>query len=424
MSTPTAAAEFVEPTVFTDDDRRTLLRIEPETLEIVRKAGPLVLANAERMVNEFAGRLGETPQLIDLIGQHSTVPRLAGILGDYVRDFADVRLDEAHIESRRRIGAVHDRIQLPIDAYQAGLQTIRQIWVEAVLESGAKEKRTPAENAAIIIAFDKVLTFDEGIVSRHFTDALASAATDLRVQQAAQAEIARELNDLATQLSVAAGHSSASVQQMGATAEQVAGEVSAASAHAGQATATAREGAVAMEATAGSVTRVRQATEQLDSAAGDLEESSTKIGEVSVVLKQTADQINLLALNAAIEAARAGEAGRGFAVVANEVRKLAEATQLRLAESNQAIEAIKRSITEVRAAGRNTGDEVDQLVSATSGVTANFDQIVATVQTTGGSLETIAAASQQVAAAAGETGRASSEVARLADDVKRLAEAI
>jgi heam-based aerotactic trancducer len=424
MSTEAAVAEFAEPTVFTDDDRRTLLRIAPETLAIVRKAAPLVLANADKMVNEFAGRLGETPQLIDLIGEHSTVPRLAGILGKYVRDFADVRLDAAHIESRRRIGAVHDRIKLPIDAYQAGLQTIRQIWVEAVLESGAKEKRTPAQNAEIIVAFDKVLTFDEGIVSRHFTDALAAAAADLRVQQAAQSEIARELNELATQLSIAAGHSSASVQEMSSTAEQVASEVSAASEYAGQATATAREGAIAIEATAGSVTRVREAAEQLDSAAGDLEASSEKVGEVSGVLKQTADQINLLALNAAIEAARAGEAGRGFAVVANEVRKLAEATQLRLAESNQAIESIKRSIAEVRAAGRNTGEEVDQLVSATRGVTANFDQILETVQTTGGSLETIAAASQQVAAAAGETGRASNEVARLAEDVKRVAETI
>lgn len=69
---------------------------------------------------------------------------------------------------------------------------------------------------------------------------------------------------------------------------------------------------------------IGQSSEATAAVISDLEQKSQQIGQIIEAISGIASQTNLLALNAAIEAARAGEAGRGFAVVAEEVRKLAE----------------------------------------------------------------------------------------------------
>ncbi|MDS1141182.1 methyl-accepting chemotaxis protein [Pusillimonas sp. SM2304] len=55
-----------------------------------------------------------------------------------------------------------------------------------------------------------------------------------------------------------------------------------------------------------------------------IQDSSRKIGDIVLLIEEIAFQTNILALNAAVESARAGDAGRGFAVVAGEVRSLAQ----------------------------------------------------------------------------------------------------
>lgn len=65
------------------------------------------------------------------------------------------------------------------------------------------------------------------------------------------------------------------------------------------------------------------------------------INEMAQTISNIAEQVSLLSLNASIEAARAGENGKGFAVVAEEIGKLAN-------ETEHAVNSIKNTIGEVQ----------------------------------------------------------------------------
>ncbi len=111
-----------------------------------------------------------------------------------------------------------------------------------------------------------------------------------------------------------------------------------------------------------------------------LRESSAAIGNVVNLIAQIARQTTLLALNSTIEAARAGEAGRGFAVVATEVKALAVQTQNATEEISKKIEALQRDAT-------GSADAVQRISLAIEAIRPVFDNVNGAVaeqsQTTG-----------------------------------------
>ncbi|MCM3312782.1 methyl-accepting chemotaxis protein [Bacillus sp. FSL K6-6483] len=95
----------------------------------------------------------------------------------------------------------------------------------------------------------------------------------------------------------------------------------------------------------------------------ELGKKTEQIEQILTFIIGISKQTNLLALNAEIEAARAGEHGRGFAVVANEVRSLAEQT-------NVATSDIQEIISEIHQQSRQAAEVIEKsTVSVEDGIT-------------------------------------------------------
>ncbi|EHT9380423.1 methyl-accepting chemotaxis protein [Campylobacter jejuni] len=135
--------------------------------------------------------------------------------------------------------------------------------------------------------------------------------------------------------------------------------------------------AQSLEETAAALEEITSSMQNVSVKTSDVITQSEEIKNVTGIIGDIADQINLLALNAAIKAARAGEHGRGFAVVADEVRKLAERTQKSLSEIEANTNLLVQSIN----------DMAESIKEQTAGITQINDSVAQIDQTTKDNVE-------------------------------------
>src|SRR6056297_1292183 len=168
---------------------------------------------------------------------------------------------------------------------------------------------------------------------------------------------------------------------------------------------------------------VLQAIESIN----EMNQSSSRIAEITTMINEIAFQTNLLALNAAVEAARAGDQGRGFAVVAGEVRNLAQRSGNAAKEINELIGTSVEKIEKGTDLVNQSGTSLKEIIEAVNQVDRFVSEISASSEEQRRGIDQINIAvtdmdtmTQQNAAMVEQTASASEEMSNQAQELLEM----
>ena len=205
------------------------------------------------------------------------------------------------------------------------------------------------------------------------------------------------------------------MQQMTATAQDVARNASDTRDAVEQADRQARRGDELVRRASRGIDRLATEMHGCAESMQALLQESAAVGKVLDVINALAEQTNLLALNAAIEAARAGENGRGFAVVADEVRNLAQRTRASTGEIGGIVQQLRMVAEEAAARLHGSRALTNESVTLASQASDALREIAASVAVVGQMSQQIAAAAEEQSAVAEQVGQSMARVSAVAE---------
>ena len=258
----------------------------------------------------------------------------------------------------------------------------------------------PNEIGDLARDFDRMVARLRALVER-----VSGSALTLSVATGQMSDSLIQARDVADRQHGETEQVAAAMQEMTASAEEVARNTAFAADAAQQAKVLADQGQVAVAETTDAMSALAGEIATTAATLRSLEQDINRIGTVLDVIQSVSRQTNLLALNAAIEAARAGEQGRGFAIVADEVRTLAQRTQSSAGE-------IEVMVARLQQRSQQVGEE---MASSRQSASVSME----TARQAGLALAAITAAVDGISESMTQIASAAEEQTAVANDINR-----
>lgn len=240
------------------------------------------------------------------------------------------------------------------------------------------------------------------------------------------ARTSKMLADVANQSTQSSSQLSGTISNISSASSHIAESIRLAKQSTSAASSLTKEGKYTVEMMFAKIHSIQNSIDQSVKSMEELAHYNSKISEIANIITKIAAQTNLLSLNASIEAVHAGELGKGFGVVADEIKKLAESSEMQAQKISKLINEVvtKTQITVdlVKQNGVEFQEEA-QIVDKTHTVFGDITQSInaITLQIEGISMAvTEAAASAEEATASSEVQSASIEELSIA--IAELAE--
>jgi methyl-accepting chemotaxis protein len=329
-----------------------------ETIAVIRTRTPITYLEQtfketqNKLTRSSEGLKKEEFHLIDGNGKFFSATEAEQIGRDAASDFSVFAKMQANkkIDSAIDIDRIDGAKQLLTYAPIKALENMPELGWSVIIANDTKNVFAPQQEllytlmsgvgftAAVVSAIAIFLASRTTRSVNHIVRAIASSSSQIAVTIEQQKRIASQ------QLS-AVDRTATTMNELSESSKACASEAEAAAFGAAQALKLAAGGSQAVDNTLKEMATLTENVGAIQKQILRLSEQTDRIGNISSLVSDLANQTNMLALNAAVEAVRAGESGKGFAVVASEIRKLADRSKESASNINALVAEIQKAIT-------------------------------------------------------------------------------